>query len=352
MLLLGSILEVFGLMMVSISTQYYQLFLAQGICVGIGAGMLYIPCIAAAAASLQEYRRAKFMGLIASGTGIGWLSLCISGSLQYSLIIIIGGVIYPVMFQRLVPSLGFPWAVRVIAFVMLGTYMACYPTLLYKPDKKILVRSLIDVKSFSDLPFLLIVSSGFFCAVAYYLPSLYLPLFAETEIVGFQGRNTDLATYLIAVVNGASVIGRIAAGAIATFIGPTETSTLATACSALIAFMWIVVKSKAGTIVWAIFWGLASSVIVAMPGAVIPLFCPSMDIIGTRMGMFWAGLGAGLLVGSPAAGALIDVRAENIHWWRLQVFTGVFMTAGALSFVYPVIHVRRQRQAVTRLQDS
>lgn len=71
----GSLLEVFGLMMVSLSTKYYQLFLAQGICLGLGGGMLYIPALAAAAAGLQPFRRAKFIGLIASGAGIGRPSL-------------------------------------------------------------------------------------------------------------------------------------------------------------------------------------------------------------------------------------------------------------------------------------
>jgi MFS family permease len=80
LLLWGSLLEVFGLMMTSFSTQYYQLFLAQGICVGLGGGMLYIPTIAAAATGIQQFRRAKFIGLIASATGIGrcapFVTLC------------------------------------------------------------------------------------------------------------------------------------------------------------------------------------------------------------------------------------------------------------------------------------
>jgi MFS family permease len=71
LLFFGSLVEVFGLMMLSLSTEYYQIFLSQGICVGIGGGMLYIPAIASAAGSLEEKRRAKFIGLIASATGIG-----------------------------------------------------------------------------------------------------------------------------------------------------------------------------------------------------------------------------------------------------------------------------------------
>ncbi|OKL64269.1 hypothetical protein UA08_00935 [Talaromyces atroroseus] len=320
----GSLLEVFGLMMVSLSTKYYQLFLAQGICTGLGGGMLYIPAIAAAAAGLQQFRRAKFIGLIASATGIG-------------------GVIYPIMFRRLVSPLGFPWTVRVIAFTMFGTFLMSYLTLIYKPQKNSLVRPLIDKAAFTDAGFLLLVLAGFFCSMAYYMPILYLPSFAESKIPGFSAQNTDLAFYLVSIANGTSVVGRLIAGAIATAIGPTETATLAAASSSIILFLWIIVKSKTRMIVWTVFWGLASSVIVAMPGAMVPLFCPSLQVIGTRTGMFWAGVGIGVLIGCPVAGVLIDVKAAEIHWWQLQVFAGAIMTAGTLSFIYPVIQVRKTR---------
>lgn len=71
LLISGSVLEIFGLMMLSISTKYWQVFLSQGICVGLGGGLLFIPSIAAAALSLQDFRRAKFIGVISSATGVG-----------------------------------------------------------------------------------------------------------------------------------------------------------------------------------------------------------------------------------------------------------------------------------------
>lgn len=42
-LLFGSVLHVFGLMMVSISKEYYQIFLAQSIASGIGTSFLFYP---------------------------------------------------------------------------------------------------------------------------------------------------------------------------------------------------------------------------------------------------------------------------------------------------------------------
>jgi predicted MFS family arabinose efflux permease len=70
----GSILQIFGLMMLSLGTQYYQLFLCQAICTGIGAGIVFTPSVTAAVACLPNpATRAKAMGLMACGSSIGMI---------------------------------------------------------------------------------------------------------------------------------------------------------------------------------------------------------------------------------------------------------------------------------------
>jgi hypothetical protein len=46
LVIVGSVAGVFGLMMTSLCTQYWQLVLAQGICIGIGSGCLMLPSVA------------------------------------------------------------------------------------------------------------------------------------------------------------------------------------------------------------------------------------------------------------------------------------------------------------------
>lgn len=43
-ILVGSFLHVFGILMASLSTKYYQVLLAQGVCSAIGVGAIYQPC--------------------------------------------------------------------------------------------------------------------------------------------------------------------------------------------------------------------------------------------------------------------------------------------------------------------
>ena len=69
-MLLGSFMVVFGQMMLSLSTKYYQVMLSQGFCVGIGAGLIYVPAIAMVSVRFTT-KRAIAMGLVTSGASLG-----------------------------------------------------------------------------------------------------------------------------------------------------------------------------------------------------------------------------------------------------------------------------------------
>ena len=104
MLIVASIGLVFGLMMLSLATQFYQVLLAQGVLCGISSGLLYTPSISLGPVYFKRHRG------LALGLAIG------GGS--------IGGIVYPLVFRRLLSELGFGDAVRimgVIAFCSLFT---------------------------------------------------------------------------------------------------------------------------------------------------------------------------------------------------------------------------------------
>lgn len=66
----GSFLVTFGLMMTSLCTEYWQVMLAQAICIGLGCGCIFVPSIAI----LPQYfakRKAFATGIAASGSGLG-----------------------------------------------------------------------------------------------------------------------------------------------------------------------------------------------------------------------------------------------------------------------------------------
>ena len=72
----GSFLVVFGLMMTSLCTEYWQVMLAQAICTGLGCGCIFVPCVAI----IPQYfstRKALALGVAASGSSLGELRGCV-----------------------------------------------------------------------------------------------------------------------------------------------------------------------------------------------------------------------------------------------------------------------------------
>jgi MFS family permease len=66
----GILLELLGLLMASISTKHWQLLVSQGICVGLGSGLLYVPSVSVPA----QYFSSNVMlatGLVATGSSMG-----------------------------------------------------------------------------------------------------------------------------------------------------------------------------------------------------------------------------------------------------------------------------------------
>ncbi|KAH8688700.1 putative MFS monocarboxylate transporter [Talaromyces proteolyticus] len=328
LLLAGSVLQVFGLMMLSISTRYYQLFLSHGICIGIGAGVAFTPSVSAAARSLPHpATRAKAMGLMASGSCIG-------------------GIVFPLALRALIPEVGFPWAIRIIAFIVLGLYFLSYLVLLQSSAQVqagSFVRAFFDVSSLTDAPFMMLCVASLFSATAFYIPLLYLPLLTAIRVPSIS---PDLSLDLLAILNGASAVGRLLAGLIAAVCGSTETVAVSLVAGSVLLFCWMAVDTLAGTLAWVVFWGMVSGILVTLPGAFIPFFCPSIAVIGTRSGFYWAWVGLGMLIGSPIGGAIYPLQSSGGGYWHLQVFAGVFMMGAAVLTVYPIVHLRhRNRRA-------
>ena len=66
----GAFALVFGTMMTSLCTQYWQFVLAQGLVVGIGCGLHFVPAIALLPGYFSS-RKALAQGIGASGSSLG-----------------------------------------------------------------------------------------------------------------------------------------------------------------------------------------------------------------------------------------------------------------------------------------
>lgn len=149
----GTFLAVLGSFMTSLARAYWQIFLAQGVCVGIGLGVAFMPAISVLS-SYFDKNRSFALAVSAVGTSVG-------------------SVTFPAAIQYLTPRVGFAWAVRVAGFIALA--MAVVANLLLKP--RLPPRKsgpLLELKAFSELPYLLFSMASFVYFYALYFVVFYV----------------------------------------------------------------------------------------------------------------------------------------------------------------------------------
>jgi MFS family permease len=76
LVLVGSALAVFGMMMTSICKEYWQVILAQGVVTGVGMGCMMLPSVAVMPQYFKR-RRAFATGIAASGSSLGRCSVLV-----------------------------------------------------------------------------------------------------------------------------------------------------------------------------------------------------------------------------------------------------------------------------------
>lgn len=177
LLLSGTFLHVFGLMMASISSTLYQLLLSQGICSPIGAALVFYPALAASSSWFQR-RRAFALGIAISGSSVG-------------------GIIFPIMVDRLVRQVGFGWAMRTCAFMILGLLAFSNVTVRSRippTPKKFHLRQFWS--PLAEVPYLLLTIGTFLFMLGLFNPMNYISLYGRQH-----GVDANLSSYLLPILN-------------------------------------------------------------------------------------------------------------------------------------------------------
>lgn len=111
--------------------------------------------------------------------------------------------------------------------------------------------------------------------------------------------------------------------------GPLNIEIPCTLIASILAFAWIFIHKAAGLIVFSLIYGFFAGAITTITAVIDAALCPTLDVMGVRMGMLllpWAG---GLLIGTPIAAAILP----SSGWFGLQVFAGAVLLAATLFAV-------------------
>lgn len=280
--------------MTSLATRYWQIMLAQGLCVGLGAGCLFVPSVAILPQYFQK-RRALANGIAASGSSIG-------------------GVIYPIMFRQLQKSVGFPWATRAVGFVVLATCCISVATMRvrFPPTQK---STLLQLSAFKEIQYDLHVTAIFLGFLGFYIFPVYIQPYALQN--GYISNH--LGFYLVSIINACSTLGRLLPNFLADRVGPFNVLITQESITALLAYCWVAAHNTGSIIAVSALYGFFSGILVSIAPVALMTITTDLRVFGTRLGMLLAIVSIGMLIGTPISGAIIN---DTGSYLGIQLFCG------------------------------
>jgi MFS family permease len=316
LLLFGTFMHVFGIMMTSLCTEYWQFILAQGICSPLGLNAIFN----AATSSVTQWffkKRGAAFGMMAAGSGLG-------------------GIIFPIMASHLIPRVGFGWAMRICAFLILFLCIVAIFTIRARLAPRIRKFELrVFWEPFTETPFILMVISCFL-----FFLGLFVPInFIEVQALA-GGMSQHLASYLIPILNAASIFGRIIPGILADKVGRFNVQVIMCFFSAILVLALAYnATNNAAFITFAAFYGFASGAFVSITPAQIA-FITKVEQIGVRTGVLFSAISLAGLAGSPIAGQIALHGFKHVH-----IFVGCMLLAGASMFTVTRFYIAKWKLA-------
>ncbi|KAJ7146008.1 major facilitator superfamily domain-containing protein [Mycena epipterygia] len=323
MMVLGSTLYVLCIFLLSLTQagHFYEVFLAQAVGMGVFPALIFLPSFTIVSHHFKR-RRALAMGIVTSGAACG-------------------GVVFPIMLNQIGEHVNFTTAIRASGGLVGGLLLFANLTMKTRLPPKIqdaANQSSIDWKGmYTDLGYLSALAGAFFTSLGLFFPFFYLQLYAVTN-----GVDKQLAFYLLTLLNGGSVIGRLVNNSISPRIGSFNlvTSSLY-ACSVLI-FVMLKIKTFAGLAVFAFLYGFTSGAYASLMPTNFVSFASHPGEYGIRLGIAFSVVAPAMLVGNPISGALLG-HTGDFTWAPTIVFNAVLVAVGAtFVLIARILYIKRK----------
>jgi MFS family permease len=330
----GGVIYSVALVLASFSQALWQFILTQGLLLGIGTCMAYMPSVTVAPTWFSSHRGLA-MGIILAGTGFG-------------------GVAWPLAFRSLIERVGFRNCLRItaaISFVIItasGVFMKWPDSQMTRIQAEnaansrgsILRIPLVDWRVVRTRKFVAHALGAALQSAAYYTPVFFFASFART-----LGYSQASSANFIAISNAANAVGKIAIGYAADRMGRLNTLFLTTLVSSVaVLALWLPsslsTSQSSGSalfIVFTVFYGVFASAYVSLfPTSLVELF-GVQNFVGVN-GALYMVRGFATLLGTPIAGLLIrssqHQNADSHSYVNTSIMVGVLLAAATFAVLW------------------
>jgi len=296
----AAVFYIVAMMLTSLCTEYWHFMLCQGVLMGMAMSVLQFPAFAAVSQFFDK-NRAAAMGVVISGSSIG-------------------GIVFPIALSKMLndSDIGFGWSVRIMGFAVTPLMgFACFAIRARLPPRK---TDFFIPAAFKDQRYVLLVGALFFSFLGVMTPLFFLPTYAVA-----RGVDSALASYLLAILNGASTLGRVIPGILADKYGRLNVFGLGGLATGMIVFCMNSATTTAGLVVYAVAIGFSSGTIISGASTAFSICTDDARNVGTYLGMGMAVGSIAALIGPPVNGALVERYGDFL---QVSIFSGVMCIVG------------------------
>jgi MFS family permease len=208
-----------GFITASFASQIWQLFLSQGVLVGMGCGLIYVPSLPIISQWFGK-KRSLVNGITSAGAGVGGLGMSFA-------------------IQAMISRLGISWALRIVGIITFAVNLPATMALKNRDGYIHPNRKVVDLALLLRYDVFLLLSWAFIMMFGY---------IALTYSLSDYGRSIGLssarASYQTAFMNLGIAVGRPLAGLLSDRFGRIEIPCICTFVTGFLCFaLWIPAKT-------------------------------------------------------------------------------------------------------------
>lgn len=340
----GGLVFALGCILASLSQQVWQFALTQGLLVGLGTCMAYVPTMSVAPGWFDK-RRGLAMGIVISG------SAC-------------GGMVWPPVLRAITSAIGFRNALRisgcmVAVFVPLSGF-----ALRWEPQFGETVKGqtagisrwtgwarapLVNMEVVKSKKFVAQALGCFLQSAGYATPLFFYAAYARS-----LGYGIAQADDFITISNAANFVSRIGIGYAADKFGRLNVLFLTTVMSSVAVFGFWLPSTLGGAnalfIIFAILYGCFGSAYISLfPASLIELFGQHFTSVN---GALYFIRGVGALLGTPLTSLLLpggSALQDPSTYLRITYTVGLLLFAASIATLWVRIEGRSRERWTWKL---
>jgi predicted MFS family arabinose efflux permease len=242
----------------------------------------------------------------------------------------VGGIIFPLILQYLLPNLGFAWSTRILGLILLAFAVPANLWIRARLPRKGKLHSVLpDVTIFRDKRYLAAAVGIFFMEWGIFVPLTFIVSYAATH-----QQDASASYVLLSLLNAGSVVGRFLPGLLSDRLGRFNMIIVTIALSAVCVFgLWLPAGHSRGMLTgFAVVFGFASGSNLSLSAVCLGQLCDDQDF-GRYLSTAMMIASFGTLTSVPIGGALLNLGGEGSGWAATIVFSGVSYLLALVCYV-------------------